>query len=196
VLNGATSGTTTLSPSAVASGTVTLPAGTGTAAVQGVSTNIVSGTAVTASGTAVLFTSIPSWVRRITVSFKNLQTSGTSPPQIQVGSGSVTTSGYLGANGTLGTTNATANFTAGFGIGVNTSNWASTTIGHGTIFLSLLNSSTNIWAASGSVGRSDSGQIYMTAGSITLSGVLDRVNITMANGTDTFTAGSVNIMYE
>lgn len=33
-------------------------------------------------------------------------------------------------------------------------------------------------------------------GNITLSGALDRVRITTVNGTDTFDAGSVNIMYE
>jgi hypothetical protein len=35
-----------------------------------------------------------------------------------------------------------------------------------------------------------------TQGSVTLSGTLDRIRLTTANGTDTFDAGSVNIMYE
>jgi hypothetical protein len=33
-------------------------------------------------------------------------------------------------------------------------------------------------------------------GSVTLSGALDRVNITTVNGTDTFDAGTINILYE
>jgi hypothetical protein len=33
-------------------------------------------------------------------------------------------------------------------------------------------------------------------GSVTLSGVLDRVIITTVNGTGTFRAGSINILYE
>jgi hypothetical protein len=36
----------------------------------------------------------------------------------------------------------------------------------------------------------------MGGGNVTLSAVLDRVRITTANGTDTFDAGSVNILYE
>lgn len=35
-----------------------------------------------------------------------------------------------------------------------------------------------------------------TYGVVTLSGTLDRVNITTVNGTDTFDAGSINILYE
>ena len=33
-------------------------------------------------------------------------------------------------------------------------------------------------------------------GQLALSGALDRVRITTVNGTDTFDAGSINIMYE
>ena len=35
-----------------------------------------------------------------------------------------------------------------------------------------------------------------SSGTITLSGALDRVRITSSNGTDTFDAGSINIMWE
>lgn len=35
-----------------------------------------------------------------------------------------------------------------------------------------------------------------SAGAVTLSGTLDRVRITTVNGTDTFDAGSINILYE
>ena len=34
------------------------------------------------------------------------------------------------------------------------------------------------------------------AGRVTLSGALDRVRVTTVNGTDTFDAGSINILYE
>jgi len=34
------------------------------------------------------------------------------------------------------------------------------------------------------------------AGTKTISGVLDRIRLTTVNGTDTFDAGSVNILYE
>ena len=44
---------------------------------------------------------------------------------------------------------------------------------------------------------SDTGtQISNFSGTVTLSGTLDRVRITTVNGTDTFDAGSINILYE
>jgi hypothetical protein len=42
----------------------------------------------------------------------------------------------------------------------------------------------------------DDGYVYVGGGNISLSGVLDRVRLTTVNGTDTFDAGSVNILYE
>ena len=65
---------------------------TGTGAVYN---GLQSSTAqATTSGTSITFTGIPSWVKRITVMFNGVSTSGTSPVQIQLGAGSVTTTGY------------------------------------------------------------------------------------------------------
>jgi len=47
------------------------------------------GTAVSASGTSVDFTSIPSWVRRITVMLSGVSLSGTSNYVFQIGAGSI-----------------------------------------------------------------------------------------------------------
>lgn len=158
-----------------------------------------SGTAVAStSGTSIDFTSIPSTVKRITVMFNGVSTSGTSPPQIQIGdSGGVETTGYAGTSSAIAGGTAQAVFTTGFGLGVNTSNWSSSVIVSGAITITLLNSSTNNWVASGSLGRSDAtGSTYFTSGGKSLSDVLDRVRITTVNGTDTFDAGSINILYE
>jgi hypothetical protein len=54
----------------------------------------------------------------------------------------------------------------------------------------------NTWIASGVTGFDDIAATTMTGGRKTLSGTLDRVRLTTVNGTDTFDAGSVNIMYE
>lgn len=155
------------------------------------------GTAVTASGTSVDFTSIPSWVKRITVMFNGVSTSGTSQVQIQIGSGSVTTSGYLyygGYGGVAG--NGTATVTTGFGIEAgNTS--AATTVRIGTAVLTLVTS--NTWLCTYSGGFTNSGSNYFFAvgsGNLALSGALDRVRITTVNGTDTFDAGTINILFE
>jgi len=172
----------------------------GTAAVPtGTLYPIVSGTAVAStSGTSIDFTSIPSWVDRITVMFNGVSTSGTSPPQIQLGdSGGVETTGYAGTSSAIAGGTAQAVFTTGFGLGVNTSNWSSSVVVSGAITITLLNSSTNTWVASGSLGRSDStGSTYFTSGGKSLSATLDRVRITTVNGTDTFDAGTINILYE
>jgi hypothetical protein len=154
---------------------------------------ITSSTAqATTSGTFKDFTGIPSWVKRITVIFQGVSTSGTSSTQIQLGAGSVTTTGYLGTYG--GWIHATAPaaylLTTGFGV---TSD-AAADIRHGSVVLTNLSS--NIWTCSGVLALSNKACQITTAGSITLGGTLDRVRITTINGTDTFDAGSINIMYE
>jgi hypothetical protein len=191
VLSGDSSGAVTLTVPAVAgTNTVTIPAGTGTAAVQGVSTNIVSSTTVaTTSGTSVLFTGIPSWVKRITIMFNGVKTSGTSIVIIQIGSGSLTTTGYLG---TTAMSTSTYNYSTGFGTGVD---GAATYVRHGAFRIHPLGSG-NIYIYEGSLGYSDSGRASDNGGSVTISGVLDRVAVTTVNGTDTFTAGNINILYE
>jgi len=173
---------------------------TGAIQASGVATNLyplVAGTSqASTSGTSIDFTGIPSWVRRITVMLVGVSTNGTSPPQIQIGAGSVTTSGYLGSSSNIinAATGSSTVFTSGFGIGVNTSNWSAALIVHGSIVLTLQTG--NTWAAAGSVGRSDGAGTYFTNGSLALGGTLDRVRITTLNGTDTFDAGSINILYE
>ena len=173
--------------------TATMPAGTGTVAVQGVSTNIVSGTAVAStSGTSIDFTGIPSWVKRITVMFNGVSTNGTSAIQIQLGSGSFTTSGYVGGAGRVTTASAAgSSLTTGFLIAVIS---AAADTQNGSFVITNL--SGNIWTCQGSVFSSNYSATQTGAGLISLGGALDRVRITTSNGTDTFDAGSINILYE
>jgi hypothetical protein len=147
----------------------------------------------TTSGTSIDFTSIPSWVKRITVMLNGVSTNGTSQTQIQVGAGSFVTSGYIGAaavlvNGnTVGaTTNSTGLKTDGYGAAVDTR--------YGTYFLT--NISGNTWMFMGNGNTLGNDNVAVVAGQISLAGSLDRVRLTTVNGTDTFDAGSVNIMYE
>jgi hypothetical protein len=153
-----------------------------------------SGTAVTASGTAVDFTGIPSWVKRITVQCADLSTTGASIVIIQIGdSGGVETSSYLGSLGKVSGSPTAANNSSGFAIEDTSGAGVSR---HGAIVLTLLNSATNTWVAQGVIGRSDSSAVYVQGGSKALSATLDRVRITTAGGADTFDAGTINIMYE
>lgn len=153
----------------------------------------ISGTAVAStSGTSIDFTGIPSWAKRVTVIFSGVSTSGTSNLLVQVGSGSFTTTGYLGAgtNITSAVAVAGANYTAGFGL----FSGSAANIAYGAMRLHLLTG--NTWVADGTFALSNGGAVLVSGGSIALSGTLDRVRITTANGTDTFDAGTINIMYE
>lgn len=148
----------------------------------------------TTSGTSIDFTSIPSWAKRITVMLNGVSTSGTSIPIIQLGdSGGIETTGYLGASSICsgaGTTNN--NFTTGFGCGgVLAANDL-----RGCVFISLIDAATNTWVASGTLGASSSAFTVLTGGTKSTSATLDRLRLTTVNGTDTFDAGSVNVMYE
>lgn len=159
--------------------------------------SITSGTAVAStSGTAIDFTSIPSWAKRITVMFKGVSTSGTSVPWlIQLGdSGGIETNGYLAASSRLTPSSLNA-FSSTSGFNLNLDNSGSN-VCNGSITITLLDLSTNSWVASGVFANSFSAETCTVAGSKSLSATLDRVRITTSGGTDTFDAGSVNIMYE
>jgi hypothetical protein len=162
--------------------------GTSYAATQ----KIVLGTTVAATtGTSIDFTGIPSWVKRVTVMLSGVSTTGSSPMILQIGSGSVQTSGYSGFSQT-GTTSGTAT-TAGFNTTANPASTATRT-GH-AVFTAM---GSNVWVVSGIISdfftSGGSGTIF--SGNVTLSGALDRVRLTTIGGSNTFDAGSVNIMYE
>lgn len=191
-LKGTTSGTVSLAVPAVAgTNTITFPSGSGTIAVQGLSTNIVSGTSqASTSGTNIDFTGIPSWAKRITVMLNGVSTNGTSIIQVQLGdSGGIEDTGYATSVWQANTNNA--NVTTGFALGAGALA-INTLSGH--VVFTLLDS--NTWIGSGVIGRTDAADSRILAGNKTLSSTLDRIRITTVNGTDTFDAGSINILYE
>jgi hypothetical protein len=149
---------------------------------------IKSGTAVTASGTSVDFTGIPSWVKRITVMLNVVSTNGTSNLLVQIGAGSITSSGYVSA---ASTGNAAVASTAGF---VLTGAVTAATSQSGIVTIATLGS--NVWVASGNTAYSNASSTNVSGGNVTLSGTLDRIRITTVNGTDAFDAGTINILYE
>ena len=204
-LNGSTSGYTEIDAPAVAgSNTLVLPTGNGSAD-QALVTNgsgtlsfadrgrLVQGTAQNStSGTSIDFTSIPSWVKRVTVMLSGVSANGSSNLIIQIGtSGGVETSGYLGAAGYTSAGSAAGNFTTGFGLSFGT---GAVSVFHGVALITSMGS--NLWAFGWSGAFSNSANSLSGGGSKTLSGTLDRLRITTVNGTDTFDAGSINILYE
>jgi hypothetical protein len=187
VLSGDTSGAITVSAPAVSgSNTQTLVAVTGTLAP------IVSATAqASTSGTSIDFTGIPSWVKRITVMFNGVSTNGTSFNQIQIGSGSFTTSGYASQFWTGGANSGV--ITTGFGIfslGSSGNSFSGSVV--------FTNITGNTWVSNGLlIYPNTASNGWSSAGvSPALGGTIDRVRITTVNGTDTFDAGSINILYE
>jgi hypothetical protein len=156
---------------------------------------LTSGTAVAStSGTSIDFTSIPSWVKRVTVMFSGVSTNGSSFPYlVQIGpSGGVETTGYLGSSSSL-TASAISSATETAGFSLRQENSAATVL-HGS--MTITNITGNTWVASGVFGQSDRGFTLTTGGSKSLAGTFSRVRITTVGGTDTFDAGSINILYE
>lgn len=145
------------------------------------------------SGTSIDFTGLPSWVKRITVMFDGVSLSGSSAFLFQIGTSSgIASTGYSGGGARYGGNSiATASFTTG--LSVNNTTASATHNGH----IVWTQVSGNTWAGSANLGGSggtESGAIGGAA--VTLSGTLDRIRITTVNGTDTFDAGSINILYE
>lgn len=143
------------------------------------------------SGTAIDFTGIPSWAKRITVMLDGVSTNGSSVPIIQLGdSGGIETSGYIaGASDFISYQSQTS--------GIPTArSWANTFISSGSVTILLAHAATNTWVASGNFNDAGGSAVFSCGGKKATSETLDRLRITTVGGTDTFDAGTINIMYE
>lgn len=149
---------------------------------------IVTATAVAStSGTSIDFTGIPSWAKRISIILSKVSTNGSSNLLIRIGGGSIENTGYDSIVGNRGNESSSG---SGYLITRNQSGSSSIT---GSYTLFLIGS--DEWIGSG-VNTGGSNIPNFSAGSKTASGTIDRVRITTENGTDTFDAGLINIMYE
>jgi hypothetical protein len=121
-----------------------------------------------------------------------VSTNGTSPVQIQLGdSGGVETTGYTSSAAVILGLNAcnVVTFANGF-VPLGAAAVASR-----SGLLTIANLAANVWIASGTFDEPSEGA-GTSQGFKDLSGTLDRVRITTINGTDTFDAGTVNIIME
>jgi sorbitol-specific phosphotransferase system component IIC len=151
-------------------------------------------TQASTSGTYIDFSSIPSWVKRITIMLSGVSWNNSDELVVQLGtSGGIVASGYVCSAMAGGTIN---NTTIGLLLTITTSSsWGYT----GTVTLS--NMTGNVWVSSGNltIGNA-SNSLRQSAGSISLGDVLTTIRLTAWNGTSTgtatFDAGSVNILYE
>ncbi len=146
----------------------------------------------TTSGTSIDFTSIPAGTKRIQMMFVGVSLDASTDLMIQLGdSGGVETTGYSGTCAYGTTTEAMA---SGL-LCTNDSNSSANEM-HGTISLSLENSSSNNWVARGNIAAGNTTRVYYMAGSKSLSAELDRVRLTSQTGSANFDLGEVNISYE
>lgn len=155
-----------------------------------------TGTAVAStSGTAIDFTGIPSWVKRITVMFSGVSTNGTANIILQLGTSSgVENSGYSSmVTAVTSTNNTTRGLATTSSFYMHFANAATETLS-GNVVLSLLGS--NAWTCNGLTYQPVSVSNCSISGIKTTASTLDRVRITTTNGTDTFDAGTINIIYE
>jgi len=141
------------------------------------------------TGTSVVFGSIPSWAKRVTVTFSGLSTSGGAQPIIQIGpSGGVLTSGYSGgafmSGGTLD-----YNVVNGFGLSANVS---AAQVQSGTLV--LVKTSANVWVATMVSGTSGA-NACVGGGTIDVGAALTQLRFYI-NGTATFDAGTAIVMWE
>jgi hypothetical protein len=152
---------------------------------------LTQGTAVTATGTAIDFTGIPSGVKQISVLFNGISTNSASDRVlVRLGSGSIEATGYISLAGVQNNNNTTEYYGT---VGIIVGGFVGTSVNNGIMLLN--NVSGNTWVASYAgayynIGTCESGA------SKTLGGVLDRIRITTENGTDTFDAGTFNIIYQ
>lgn len=149
---------------------------------------------ISASGTALNFTSIPSWVRKITIGLSAVSFSGSDSLRIRIGTGGVAkTSGYsssgwvtaaLASNGNT----STAGFDGAFdGTASNERN--------GVFTLVCVDPSTHTWSLSGTYQASGSGSGFGLNGTVTLAGALNIVTIAGTSG-GAFDGGKAVVQYE
>lgn len=126
--------------------------------------------------------------------FNGVSTTGTDDLLVQIGSGSLSTSGYSSAGTSAVSAGvASSSYTAGFGIRKGGASGTSVAFS-GVMFLQLITG--NTWVASYTLAyTNEAATTYGGGNSPALSGALDRVSVTRT-GTNTFDAGSVNILYE
>jgi hypothetical protein len=142
------------------------------------------------SGTSIDFTSIPSWVKRITVMLAGVSFTTGNNIGIQLGVGGVAvTTGYssvmqFSQTGSAPTVSAyTTTIASGAG-------FSSAVLYNGIVTIAYMGS--NKWVASSILNSDGSVAQATSSGYIALSGVLDMVRVMGG----TFDAGLINILYE
>jgi hypothetical protein len=154
-------------------------------------TSIVASTAQTLSGvSSITFTGIPSGVVRVTVVIRNLSTTTSNFPGIQIGtSGGLVTTGYAGAGGNNSAASNKTNY-----LMLQGSGWGGGAIMQGVGFLNKLDG--NRWGWTWGGAQSESAQVLGAGGTVDIGGDLYQLSISQFDGASNFDDGRVNIHWE
>lgn len=150
----------------------------------------------TTSGTAIDFTGIPSWVKRVTVLFNGVSTTAAADLLVQLGVGSTpTTSGYLNGQSIFSGNSGILSSTSAAGIPIY--NNAAAYVWTGRAVIERLSTASNNWVVTITLNNTvTSPAAVVSSGVAVLAGALGMVRVTTTTGTPTFDAGSMNILYE
>ena len=160
------------------------------------SAQIQLGTAVTLTNqTAVDFTSIPAWAKRVTLLFSGLSTNSSSVPILRMGhAGGIETAGYVQGASTLTNAVISSNSASNEGFYLLGSAPTAATILNGKVTLERFTATA--WIATVITGLSNAAGTTILGGAKNLANTLTQVRLTTVNGTDQFDAGNVNISWE
>lgn len=147
---------------------------------------------VTTSGTTHDYTSVPSWVKKITIIFDGVSTDGNEEIIVQVGdSGGFHTSSYTGSASQLSSVVTSATETGGFALSKDS---VSTGSYSGIATICKLTSAGTIWVWASITQFGNS--IDLGVGRVTLDTILTQIRLTSTGTPDTFDAGTFNVLYE
>lgn len=201
-IQGAATGTgvfTLASPATNTNRTLVLPDASGTivttATLPSIPNPLTLGTEVaTTSGTAIDFTGIPSWVKKITLLMKAVSTNGGSDYIVRIGDTTLATSGYTSVANYVNPGANSCTGTAYYGGFILTKDINSGTAFTATCTITLQSPGLYVWAFIGNNGLSGAG--FFGSSYLDLGSTLNRVTLTTLGGSDIFDAGAINIMYE
>lgn len=170
--------------------TLTSPTITGAVMSSMASSVITQAASQAASGSAIIFTGIPSWAERITIMLAGVSMNASGVVYIRFGTSSgAVTSGYLGASTYLPTAVGSQ---ANTYIPVDGTSLGAAATRQG--LYTFQNVTGNTWTGGGITSNSNDVGQSAVAGGLVLAATLDRVHIETSTGA--FDAGTINVFWE
>jgi hypothetical protein len=152
--------------------------------VEGYAKATITSPIPTTSGNKIDYTSIPSGATEIILIFNGVSFSEGVSRIIQLGSGSVQSSGYFSNSTRQASSGSNSDSSSGFVVEVS-----GTSPLYGEI--TLQKGAGNLWSMSGSMKAGNN--TVLSAGIVALSGEIDRIRLTSTSATDVFNGGEISI---